>query len=107
MTYATLPVLSLMRHKTGGKSVILLRQIGRDAEVERRVVEENFPRLEITDLIIRVQRFSNQPLRVRRGNVKTYPVDVALRNAVLKTWDWQGVPGGYLAENLVVRELTS
>ena len=86
---------------------INVARIARDAEVERRVVEENFPRLEMTDLIIRVQRFSNQPLRVRRGNVKTYPVDVALRNAVLKTWDWQGMPGGYLAENLVVRELTS
>jgi len=55
--------------------------------IERRVVDENLPRLELTDLLIRIQRFSHQPLRVRKGNIKCYPVDLALRNAVLKTWD--------------------
>ena len=84
---------------------INITRIARDAGVERRVVEENLPRLEMTDLLLRLRRFSNTPLRVRQGNIKTYPVDMALRNAALKTWNWQQQGGGYLAENLVVREL--
>ena len=76
--------------------------------VERRIVEENLPRLIMTDLIIRIQKFSHQPLRVRQGNIKCYPVDLALRNAVLKTWaDYtrDQVMMGMYAENLVAHEL--
>jgi predicted AAA+ superfamily ATPase len=77
--------------------------------VERRVVEDNLPRLVMTDLIIRIQKFSHQPLRVRQGNIKCYPVDLALRNAVLKTWDDFSSPDpvimGLYAENLVAHEL--
>jgi predicted AAA+ superfamily ATPase len=81
-------------------------KIASEASVERRVVEENLPRLEMTDLILRIQKFSHKPLRVRQGNIKCYPVDMALRNAVLKTWDPpdEKIMGLY-AENLVVREL--
>jgi predicted AAA+ superfamily ATPase len=81
-------------------------KIASEAGVERRVVEDNLPRLEITDLIMRIQKFTHKPLRVRQGNIKCYPVDMALRNAVLKTWT---IPDatmmGLYAENLVVREL--
>lgn len=81
-------------------------RVASDAGVERRIVEENLPRLEMTDLILRIQKFSHRPLRVRQGNIKCYPVDMALRNAVLKTW---AVPDptvlGLYAENLVIREL--
>lgn len=77
--------------------------------VERRVVEDNLPRLIMTDLIIRVQKFSHQPLRVRQGNIKCYPVDLALRNSVLKTWDDFSSPDpvimGLYAENLVAHEV--
>jgi predicted AAA+ superfamily ATPase len=76
--------------------------------VERRVVEDNLPRIIMTDLIIRVQKFSHQPLRVRQGNIKCYPVDLALRNAVLKTWDdFSADPEmmGLYAENLVAHEV--
>jgi predicted AAA+ superfamily ATPase len=81
-------------------------KIASDAGVERRVVEENLPRLEMTDLIMRIQKFTHKPLRVRQGNIKCYPVDMALRNAVLKTWTPpdEAMMGLY-AENLVVREL--
>lgn len=82
----------------------LAKQIG----VERRIVEENLPRLIMTDLIIRIQKFSHQPLRVRQGNIKCYPVDLALRNAVLKTWDdftANPVMMGMYAENLVAHEV--
>ncbi len=81
-------------------------RVSADIGVERRVIDENLPRLELTDLVMRIQRFSAQPRRVRKGNIKCYPVDLALRNAVLKTW---GLPDpttmGLYAENLVLREL--
>lgn len=81
-------------------------KVSQEAGVERRVVEDNLPRLELTDLIIRIQRFSHQPLRVRQGNFKCYPVDMALRNAVLKQWtDHDPQTMGLLAENMVIREL--
>lgn len=76
--------------------------------VERRVVEDNLPRLIMTDLVIRIQKFTHQPLRVRQGNIKCYPVDLALRNAVLKTWDdfsLDPVMMGLYAENLVAHEV--
>ncbi|MGA2916643.1 MAG: ATP-binding protein [Sedimentisphaerales bacterium] len=81
-------------------------KISQESGVERRVVEENLPRLEMTDLIIRIQKFRHQPLRVRQGNIKCYPVDMALRNAVLKTWTLpDSAAMGLYAENLVIREL--
>lgn len=83
-------------------------QVASEIGVERRVVEENLPRLIVTDLIIRVLKFTHKPLRVRQGNIKCYPIDLALRNAVLKTWqDFTADPTmmGLYAENLVIRQL--
>jgi len=82
-------------------------KIAQEAGVARTVVEENFPRLEMTDLIMRVPKFSHKPLRVRQGNVKVYPVDTALRNAVMKSWQPIQPPIGVHAENLVARELST
>ncbi|MGD0092223.1 MAG: ATP-binding protein [Planctomycetota bacterium] len=83
-------------------------KIAQQAGVDRQVVEENLPRLEMTDLILRLQKFSHQPLRVRQGNIKCYPIDMALRNAVLKTWEPpDATTMGYLAENIVLRELVT
>lgn len=85
-----------------------MAQVARDAGVERRVVEENLPRLEMTDLVRRVRKFTSKPLRVNQGNIKCYPLDLALRNAVLKTWrDPTTDPQlmGRYAENLVANEL--
>lgn len=88
---------------------INMAKVALEAGVERRVVEENLPRLEMTDLILRIQKFSHQPFRARQGNIKCYPVDMALRNAVLKTWEMpkDDATVGLLAENLVLRELMS
>ncbi len=81
-------------------------KVASEAGVERRVIEDNLPLLEMTDLILRIQKFSHQPLRVRRGNIKCYPADMALRNAVLKTWqNLDADTMGLYAENLVAREL--
>ena len=85
---------------------INITTVAREAGVTTTVVGDNLPRLEMTDLITRVPRFHYNPLRVRQGNMKCYPVDMALRNAVLKTWvvpDQQTM--GLYAENLVIREL--
>jgi hypothetical protein len=85
---------------------INIKKISSEAGVEQRIIADNLPRLEMTDLILRIQKFSHQPLRVRQGNIKCYPVDVALRNAVLKNWqspDAQMM--GFYAENLVMREV--
>lgn len=87
---------------------INMSTLAKEIGVERRVVEDNLPRLIMTDLIIRIQKFSHQPLRVRQGNIKCYPVDLALRNAVLKTWDdftSDPVMMGLYAENLVAHEV--
>lgn len=87
---------------------INMSTVARDAGVERRVVDENLPRLEMTDLIVRIRKFSHKPLRVREGNIKCYPIDLALRNAVLKTWDdftQNPIMMGLYAENLVAHEL--
>ena len=83
-------------------------RLAQDTGVDRQVIDDNLPRLEKTDLIIRIQKFSHKPLRVRQGNIKTYPVDMALRNAVLKNWSLDprdSVTMGLYAENLVIREL--
>ncbi len=81
-------------------------KIASEAGIKKQVVEDNLPLLEKTDLILRIQKFSHQPLRVRRGNIKTYPVDMALRNAVLKTqMTLDDHTMGLYAENVVAREL--
>jgi uncharacterized protein len=85
-----------------------MANIAGEVGVERRVIEENLPKLIMTDLILRVPKFTHQPLRVRKGNFKCYSVDLALRNAVLKTWhDFTSDPQmmGLYAENLVVQEI--
>jgi len=83
-------------------------KIAKSIGVERRIIEDNFPLFIMTDMILRIQKFSHQPLRVRKGNFKCYPVDLALRNAVLKTWDDYTADSemmGLYAENLVAHEL--
>ncbi len=87
---------------------INISTLAKEIGVERRVVEENLPRLIMTDLIIRIKKFTHKPLRVRQGSIKCYPVDLALRNAVLKTWDdftADPVMMGVYDENLVAHEV--
>jgi len=81
-------------------------KIAGEAGVQKQVIEDNLPLLEKTDLILRIQKFSHQPLRVRQGNIKAYPLDMALQNAVLKTQaPLDNHMMGLYAENVVVREL--
>jgi uncharacterized protein len=83
-----------------------IARISKEASLERRIIDENLPRLELTDLIVRVHKFRHEPLRVRTSNIKCYPTDLSLRNAVLKTWEPPDERTmGYFAEALVLRTL--
>jgi predicted AAA+ superfamily ATPase len=76
--------------------------------VSRTMLHKYLPQLEMTDLVKSIPRFSKRPIKFRRGNVKCYLVDLALRNAILKLGekileDQQML--GYYAENLVFNAL--
>jgi uncharacterized protein len=76
--------------------------------VSRRMLEKYLPLLEMTDLVKTVPRFSKRALKFRRGSVKCYLVDLALRNAVLKLSPdilADPVMMGLYAENLVFNAL--
>lgn len=67
-------------------------------------IEKYLPLLEMTDLVYRVPKFRSGKLQVRRGLVKFYLVDLALRNAVLRLGENLAIDPGILglyAENLV------
>jgi len=67
-------------------------------------IEKYLPLLEMTDLVYRVEKFRKSPLRVRRGKMKFYLVDLALRNAVLRLTETllqDETMLGLYAENLV------
>jgi predicted AAA+ superfamily ATPase len=72
------------------------------------MLHKYLPLLEMTDLIKSVPKFSKKPLKFRRGNVKCYLVDLALRNALLKLGEKvleEEAMLGYYAENLVFNAL--
>lgn len=84
------------------------QKLASDIGINRSNIEKYFPLLEMTDLIRHVQRFSKNPVRVRRGNIKCYLVDLALRNAVLRIGE-EVLKDDYIlglyAENLVFNAL--
>lgn len=82
--------------------------IARETDINVQQVEKYLPLLEMTDLVSHLPKFRKSALRVRRGSVKFYMVDLALRNAVLRVpddflTDPQTV--GPYAENLVFNAL--
>ena len=88
---------------------INFQQLSKDLGINRASIEKYFPLLEMTDLIHHVEKFTKSPLKVRRGNIKCYLVDLALRNAILRIQesllkDVQIL--GLYAENLVFNALT-
>ena len=72
------------------------------------MLEKYLPLLEMTDLVKTLPRFSKRPLKFRRGSVKCYLVDLALRNAILKlnaSLLSDATMMGFYAENLVYNAL--
>jgi uncharacterized protein len=97
--------ISLLEHP--GREVNF-SQVAKETGVLVAQVEKYLPLLEMTDLISHIEKFRKSPLRVRRGNVKFYLVDLALRNAVLRLQDGtlnDPVTLGLYAENLVFNAL--
>jgi len=97
--------------------ISLLEQPGREVNLSRIAedtgilpaqVEKYLPLLEMTDLVTHVEKFRKSALRVRRGSVKFYLVDLALRNAVLRLHEAEILDSatlGLYAENLVLNAL--
>ncbi len=85
-----------------------LSQIATETGVLLAQLEKYLPLLEMTDLITHIKKFRKSPLRVRRGNIKFYQIDLALRNAVLRLKDEDLADPtllGMYAENLVYNAL--
>jgi len=95
----------------------LIEQPGQEVNIEkasekigvsRIMLEKYLPLLEMTDLVKSIPKFSKRPFKFRRGSVKCYLMDLALRNAILKLGDKlleDKVMLGYYAENLVFNAL--
>jgi len=97
--------ISLLEHPGREVSMTSLSQ---DIGVNVQQIDKYLPLLEMTDLIRHASKFRRSAVRVRRGNQKFYPVDMALRNAVLRIGaellSDDGAIGLY-AENLVFNAL--
>ena len=87
---------------------INFQQLSHDLGINRASIEKYFPLLEMTDLIHHAERFTESAIKARRGNIKCYLVDLALRNAILRIQEslLQDAPTlGLYAENLVFNAL--
>lgn len=83
---------------------ISVQTVVKETDVAASQIEKYLPLLEMTDLIYRISKFRTKPLRVRKGLMKFYLVDLALRNAVLRlneTLLTDEAMLGLYAENLV------
>jgi predicted AAA+ superfamily ATPase len=84
------------------------KSLAQEAGVNIQQVDKYLPLLEMTDLLAHASKFRSSAVRVRRGNMKFYLVDLALRNAVLRIG--KGLLSdsrmlGLYAENLVFNAL--
>jgi len=78
--------------------------VSRETDINQQQIEKYLPLLEMTDLIYRLPKYRSGPLRVRKGMMKFYLVDLALRNATLRLDDTllsENSMMGLYAENLV------
>lgn len=83
---------------------INIQSVVRETNVKPLQIEKYLPLLEMTDLVYRISKFRTGPLRVRKGLMKFYLVDLALRNAVLRLSESllsDDTTLGFYAENLV------
>lgn len=87
---------------------ISFQQLSKDLGINRATIEKYFPLLEMTDLVRHVEKFSKNAVKVRRGNIKVYLVDLALRNAILRIQSIGSITQeqmGFYIENLVFNAL--
>lgn len=87
---------------------INFQQLAQDLGINRATIEKYFPLLEMTDLIHHAEKFTKSSVKVRRGNIKCYLIDLALRNAILRIQESLLKDArilGLYAENLVFNAL--
>lgn len=86
-----------------------LSRLSSDLAIKRSTIEAHLPLLEATDLVWRMDKFSGVRSTPKAGNFKTYLLDVAVRNAVLKISKETLIadPGtlGHYAENVLANHL--
>lgn len=83
---------------------INVQSVATETQVKAQQIDKYIPLLEMTDLVYRISKFRARPLRLRKGMMKFYLVDLALRNAVLRlTETLLADPAtlGLYAENMV------
>jgi hypothetical protein len=83
---------------------INVQNVSKETQVKPPQIEKYLPLLEMTDLVYHISKFRKGPLRLRRGAMKFYLVDLALRNAVMRlneTLLSDETTLGLYAENLV------
>lgn len=61
-----------------------LTRLSKETEIGKASIDNYFPLLEATDLVWRLQKYSGARNSAKSGNFKTYLVDLAVRNAVMK-----------------------
>ncbi|MEW6118644.1 MAG: ATP-binding protein [Pseudomonadota bacterium] len=61
-----------------------LSRLSMEIGIGKASIDNYFPLLEATDLVWRLQKYSGARNSAKSGNFKTYLVDLAVRNAVLK-----------------------
>lgn len=86
-----------------------LSEVSKELGLARSTIESYFPLLEATDLVWRLQKHTSTKSTPKAGNFKTYLVDLAVRNAVMKLAPEQMVADatlmGAYAENVVANHL--
>lgn len=83
---------------------VAVQSVSQETAITSSQIEKYIPLLEMTDLIYKVSKFRAGALRIRKGNLKFYLVDLALRNAVLRLTETllsDDAMLGLYAENLV------
>ncbi len=61
-----------------------IQSIAKETGIHTAQIEKYLPLLEMTDLLFHVSKFRAGSLTIRKGNVKFYVCDLALRNAILR-----------------------
>lgn len=86
-----------------------LSQVSTELGMVRSTIESYFPLLEATDLVWRLHKHTSTKATPKAGNFKTYLVDLAVRNAVMKLSQEQMAADstlmGAYAENVVANHL--
>lgn len=83
---------------------VAVQSVSQETSINSSQIEKYIPLLEMTDLIYKISKFRAGALRIRKGNLKFYLVDLALRNAVLRLTETllsDDATLGLYAENLV------